>query len=52
MNDPAQATFRLFHRRYLLDLCIASADLAPCIQVRVIDQPYSDHDALLVKIKP
>jgi endonuclease/exonuclease/phosphatase family metal-dependent hydrolase len=44
-------TFTLMGRHYLLDLCIASRGAAAHTKVRIIDQPFSDHDALLVEVE-
>jgi endonuclease/exonuclease/phosphatase family metal-dependent hydrolase len=50
VNNEKETTF-LFHRRKLtLDLCICSSALMPDISLRIIPQPFSDHEALLVKV--
>jgi len=52
LNDEHQPTFR-FHRLHrVLDLCICSASIAPCLAIKIIPQPYSDHAALLVEYRP
>jgi endonuclease/exonuclease/phosphatase family metal-dependent hydrolase len=50
LNHPERSTFTLFGRHYLLDLCLASAGAAPYAALQVINQPFSDHDALLVSL--
>jgi len=50
LNNESEPTFR-FHRRHLtLDLCICSRGLRDQIKLRVVQQPFSDHAALLVDI--
>lgn len=50
LNDPARHTFRFWRNRMMLDLALVSPDLAPRATVEVFDQPYSDHDALLLEL--
>ncbi len=50
MNDPECSTFTLMGRHYLLDLCIASRKIVPHVSLSIIDQPFSDHDMLLVNV--
>lgn len=50
LNKPEDRTFRLFGNRYLLDICVASAALAKKAKLEIIDQPFSDHDALLITL--
>jgi hypothetical protein len=50
LNNEEDHTFA-FHRYTLaLDLCICSESLAGKAHLRLIDQPFSDHDALVVEI--
>lgn len=50
LNDESKSTFQ-FHRRELaLDLCLCSEPLQNRLTLDVIDQPYSDHDALLITL--
>ncbi len=50
LNSPDVPTFR-FHRWHtLLDLCLTSPALVSSCRLQVIDQPFSDHDALLLEI--
>lgn len=50
LNDEETATFR-FHRKYLpLDLAMASPALSPHVSLHIIDQPFSDHDALFLTV--
>lgn len=51
MNREDAPTFR-FHKTTLpLDLCIASQGIARRISLTIIPQPFSDHEALLLKIE-
>jgi endonuclease/exonuclease/phosphatase family metal-dependent hydrolase len=50
LNDKSEGTFTLFGRHYLLDICMASSLLVPRTSIEIIDQPFSDHDALLVTV--
>ena len=51
LNDEKTPTFR-FHRTQLpLDLCICSKTLAGRAELKIIPQPFSDHDALLLRLK-
>lgn len=49
LNDETQHTFRLYNKRWTLDLCICSQSLAERLRLKIIPQPYSDHAALLVE---
>lgn len=50
MNKENVPTFR-FHRLQLpLDICLCSPALADKAELRIIPQPYSDHDALLLRL--
>lgn len=44
-------TFRFSDREMVLDLCMVSPGLAEASRVRVIEQPFSDHNALLLDVK-
>lgn len=43
-------TFTFHRRRLALDLCICSAPLCERLSLKVVPQPFSDHQALLVEI--
>ena len=43
-------TFRLDGRRFAVDLCVCSTDLARRAEVRVIEQSYSDHSAIVLEV--
>jgi hypothetical protein len=49
LNNEANATFTLHKKRLALDLCLCSPVLANKAKLKIIDQPFSDHDALLVE---
>lgn len=50
LNQEDVPTFR-FHRTLLpLDLCICSHGIAKRAQLKIISQPYSDHEALVLTI--
>lgn len=50
LNQEEVPTFR-FHRTQLpLDLCICSHGIAKDAQLKIIPQPYSDHEALLLTL--
>lgn len=51
LNNPEEGTFTLFGKHYLLDVCIANCSAQSHFSVKVIDQPFSDHDALLVTVE-
>lgn len=51
LNDSSQGTFTLFGKHYLLDICIASSHTVPRTSIEIIDQPFSDHDALLITVQ-
>lgn len=48
LNNEAETTFTFHKRKLLLDICIASPDLAASL--RVIPQVFSDHSALLLHL--
>ena len=51
LNQPDIPTFR-FHKTLLpLDLCICSKRISAKAHLKVIHQPYSDHEALVLTIK-
>lgn len=49
LNSPDQPTFTFHTRKHVLDLCLCSPELAGGAKLRVIDQSFSDHDALLLE---
>lgn len=50
LNREDAPTFK-FHRLELaLDLCICTKGIAPRVDLKIIPQPYSDHEALLLRI--
>lgn len=50
LNREEEPTFR-FHKTYLpLDLCLCSRGLMDRLQLKIIPQPYSDHEALLLTL--
>ncbi len=51
MNKEDVPTFTFHKFEKLLDLCICSKSLEKRIDLRIIPQPYSDHAALLLKLK-
>lgn len=52
LNEEDEHTF-LFHRRKLtLDLCLASSRIVPYLSLRIVPQPFSDHEALILDIQP
>lgn len=51
LNNPQQGTFTLFGKHYLLDICVASSRIAAYTKLQIIDQPFSDHDALFIVIE-
>lgn len=50
LSKEEDHTFLFYNRRLALDLCICSAPLVDRIALKVVDQPFSDHQALLVEI--
>jgi len=52
LNNEALPTFTFHKYKYPLDLCICSSSLVPNLVLRIIAQPFSDHDALLLTINP
>jgi endonuclease/exonuclease/phosphatase family metal-dependent hydrolase len=51
LNDSAHGTFTLFGKHYLLDICLATSHTVARTSIQVIDQPFSDHDALLITVE-
>ena len=51
-NKEDAPTFRFHTVRLPLDLCICSHGIAARTELKIIPQPYSDHEALLLTIKP
>lgn len=50
LNDEQKHTFR-FHTQFkTLDLCLCSKSIAHLMTLDIIDQPYSDHDALMLSM--
>ncbi len=50
LNREDVPTFRFHNLRLPLDLCLCSQALASRLQLQVIPQPYSDHEALLLTL--
>lgn len=50
LNNPKIPTFRFHRRQKLLDLCICTQRLSRQAQLRIIEQHYSDHCALLLHL--
>ncbi|MDP9195693.1 MAG: hypothetical protein M3O22_02830 [Pseudomonadota bacterium] len=50
LSREEEHTFTFHRRRLALDLCICSQTLLDRLTLRVIPQPFSDHEALLVEI--
>lgn len=50
LNDSAHGTFTLFGKHYLLDICLVSRHTTARTSLQIIDQPFSDHDALLITV--
>ncbi len=50
MNNPEQHTFSFHKRQQMLDICLCSPALAKNARCQVIDQPYSDHDAIMLEL--
>jgi endonuclease/exonuclease/phosphatase family metal-dependent hydrolase len=51
LNRRDVPTFRFHRNEQTLDLCIAAAELAPHLALRVVAQEFSDHAALLLQIQ-
>ena len=50
LNQENIPTFRFHNIALPLDLCICSKEIANTGQLRIIPQPYSDHEALLLTL--
>jgi endonuclease/exonuclease/phosphatase family metal-dependent hydrolase len=51
MNKEDEPTFR-FHKTMLpLDLCICSQEISGRLSLKIIPQPFSDHEALVLTLK-
>ena len=50
MSQENQPTFRFHRTRLPLDICLCSHHIAAHAELRIIPQPYSDHDGLLLNI--
>jgi endonuclease/exonuclease/phosphatase family metal-dependent hydrolase len=50
ISKESDHTFTFGNRKLALDLCVCSQVLLPHMSVRVIPQPFSDHQALLVDL--
>lgn len=50
MNDEDHHTFLFYKRELALDLCLCSRSIIDKAELDIIDQPFSDHQALLVSI--
>ena len=51
MNRDNEYTFKFHKRQHILDLCLATDDIADRIDLKIIPQPYSDHAALFLELK-
>jgi endonuclease/exonuclease/phosphatase family metal-dependent hydrolase len=49
LNDEQQPTFRLHRTTKALDLCLCSKSIVGNMDLKIIQQPFSDHAALLVE---
>ncbi len=50
INDEFLPTFTFHRSKHAIDLCIASSSLIPHLNLKIIDQAFSDHSALLLTI--
>ncbi len=50
LNRETEHTFTFHRRKLMLDLCLCSPAIASHSALRIIKQPFSDHDALLLEI--
>jgi endonuclease/exonuclease/phosphatase family metal-dependent hydrolase len=50
MNKEKDFTFNFSGRRLALDLCLCTRTLASRLEIKIIEQPFSDHAALLVNV--
>lgn len=51
MSEENRPTFRFHKKQLALDLCLCSRELAGKVDLDIVVQPYSDHDALLIDVK-
>lgn len=49
LGTGGEPTFKFARYRATVDLCLASENLLKGLHVRVLPQPYSDHEALLIE---
>tara|TARA_B100001750_G_C15519506_1_gene610224 strand:+ start:1328 stop:2074 length:747 start_codon:yes stop_codon:yes gene_type:complete len=49
LNKEDDHTFQFYKRKLALDLCICSPEIVDNATLKIIDQPFSDHDALLLE---
>lgn len=52
LNEEHTPTFTFHKIKKAIDLCICSENIAHNLELKIIPQPYSDHAALLLEIKP
>jgi len=50
LNEDHLPTFTFHKYQKTLDGCLVSSGLAERARIKIIDQPFSDHKALLVEI--
>lgn len=50
LNKEDEHTFVFHKKTKALDLCLCSNSLAERLKLRIIPQPFSDHDALLLEV--
>lgn len=50
INNEFIPTFTFHRSKHAIDLCIASSSLIPHLNLKIIDQTFSDHSALLLTI--
>jgi endonuclease/exonuclease/phosphatase family metal-dependent hydrolase len=51
LNQESVPTFRFHKLRLPLDLCLCSPGIAKRAELKIIPQPYSDHEALVLTLK-
>lgn len=51
LNDENKPTFTFHTLKKALDLCICSENIVHRLDLKIIPQPYSDHDALLLGVR-
>lgn len=51
MDGQGAPTFRFSDRELILDLCMVSPRLRDAARLQVLDQPFSDHNALLLDVE-